>query len=95
MEDQRKSDGAFKGAYCYNVLKTLFDGDSSIKIACTQGSPFANMTTVTVIGKKIMFDDPRWFLKIGKIVSNFEVYPTTNGVVVMTFTFYDSKEANG
>ena len=94
MDDQRKSDGAFKGAYCFNVLKTLFQGDDSVKITCTQGKPMRNMTTVTLVGKKIMFNDPRWFLKIGKLVSNFEAYPTTDGVMVLTFTFYDSKEGD-
>lgn len=89
--DERK-DGAFRGAYCYNVFKTLFAGDDSVTVTCANGTPFKNMTTVTLTGKKIMFNDPRWFLKVGKICSNFEAYPTTDGVVVMTFTFYDNKE---
>lgn len=74
--------------YVYKVMKYLTKGQSGVKISYELYKPFNSMGYVSVIGKKIVFRKPEWFMKAVELSNNFEVYPKTNGTVQMNFTFH-------
>lgn len=62
--------------------------DSGAKVTYELYKPFKSMGSVTVCGKNITFTKTEWFAKVIDFVSNFEVYPKTDGTVEMNFTFH-------
>lgn len=69
------------------ILKYITKG-SGVKVTYELYKPFKSMGSVTVCGKNITFTKPEWFAKVVDFVSNFEVYPKTDGTTEMNFTFH-------
>lgn len=74
--------------YVYKVMKYLAKGQKGVKVDCKLHTPYNSMGCVSVVGKKLVFRKPEWFMKAVELSNNFEVYPKTNGTVQMNFTFH-------
>ena len=74
--------------YVYKVMKYLAKGQKGVKVDCKLHTPYNSMGYVSVVGKKLAFRKPEWFMKAVELSNNFEVYPKTNGTVQMNFTFH-------
>lgn len=74
--------------YVYKVMKYLAKGQKGVKVDCELYTPYNSMGYVSVVGKKLVFRKPEWFMKAVELSNNFEVYPKTNGTVQMNFTFH-------
>ena len=72
----------------YKVMKYLAKGQKGVKVDCKLHTPYNSMGYVSVVGKKLAFRKPEWFMKAVELSNNFEVYPKTNGTVQMNFTFH-------
>lgn len=74
--------------YTYKVLKYLTKGMTNIRVTYELHKPYKSMGSVSVIGSCISFRKPEWFMKAVELSNNFEVYPKTDGMVQMNFTFH-------
>ena len=74
--------------YVYKVMKYLAKGQKGVKVDCKLHTPYNSMGYVSVVGEKLAFRKPEWFMKAVELSNNFEVYPKTNGTVQMNFTFH-------
>lgn len=73
--------------YTYKVMSYLTKGISA-KVTYKLNEPYKSMGSVSVVGKNLMFENPKWFMAAVKLASNFNVYPKSNGTVQMDFTFH-------
>ena len=73
--------------YTYKVLKYLTKGTKA-KVSYTLHEPHKSMGYVSVVGSNLQFENTGWFLKAVELASNFEVFPKTDGIVEMNFTFH-------
>ena len=69
----------------YNVLKSVSRGGV---VTYTIDDGFKGVCDVSIIGKKISFDDTEALIFVSKIASNVNVYSRLDGSVRMDFTFY-------
>lgn len=75
-------------SYVYKVMKYLTRGQVGVEVRYALHTPYHSMGYVSVVGKKLVFRKPEWFMKAVELSNNFEVYPKTNGTVQMNFTFH-------
>lgn len=71
----------------YRLLKKATE-NTKTKVSYTLHEPLRNVGIVSLQGAKLKFNDPRCLCAASKLASNFEVYPRTDGVVQINFTFY-------
>ena len=71
----------------YNTLKHLTKG-TKVKVTYEMNEPYRSMGSVSITGKNITFKRPEAFVAAVKLASNFNVYPKTNGTIVMDLTFH-------
>lgn len=73
--------------FTYLVMRYLTQGtDATVSYKLYE--PFKTMGSVSVEGKSLDFDNPKWFIRAAEFASNVEVYPLANDRVRMTFTFH-------
>ncbi len=72
--------------YTYEIMKNLFAG-KDVKVDYDLHEPYKDFGSVTVIGKKIDLNSPKWFLKAAEIASNCDIYPRTDGKIQIDFGF--------
>ena len=75
-------------ALVYKTLKETFNESDTVVIYEMGGLLIKNMGAVRVIGKNILFPNPKVFMIAIRLTSNFEAYPKVDGTVQMNFTFY-------
>lgn len=71
----------------YDLLKAATKG-VSITYHYTSGRKIGSLT---IVGKKIKFNDTDAFLDAIDLANNFEVYPKTDGTVQMNLAFFDNR----
>lgn len=73
--------------FTYLVMRYLTRGtDAAVTYKLYE--PFKTMGSVSVEGKSLEFDNPKWFTRAAEFASNVEVYPLANDMVRLTFTFH-------
>lgn len=72
----------------YRILTHITKGTSA-KVTCTMNEPYVSMGVVSVEGIDLTFRNPNMFRAVAGLASNFNVYPKTNGIVHMDFTFHN------
>ena len=70
----------------YRLLKYMFG--SKAKVSYTLHKPYKSVGYITIEGKKIDIKNPASFIAIVRAASNFEVFPTLNGKIVMNLTYH-------
>lgn len=89
-------DRAYHVFYTYHMLRSMCshqtDGVEAPKIVCTLFTPYQNMGTVSITGKKCEFENPNLLIKAIQLANNVEFYPKTNGKIQIDFTFYGLKK---
>lgn len=81
MEKNEKLNATFE------AVKRAVSGDG-VKVTCGRNEKFKSVGVVSVVGKNIEIKDPALFSAASEIASNLEVYPKTDGTVVMSLTFH-------
>lgn len=69
----------------YQIVENITTGG---KVELVLFKPFPNMGSISVEGKKVIFEDTGLFAEIAKIADNINVYGKTNGKIHVDFTFY-------
>lgn len=72
----------------YKILKYITK-NSGAKVTCELNEPCNSMGSVTVVGKKLIFDKPELFSVLARVASNVDIYTKTNGDVQIDFTFHN------
>lgn len=70
----------------YKLLKYITSG-KQLEIICELNKPYASMAYISVIGKELKFDYPKWFALCSNIASNVEMYARMDGSTQVNFTF--------
>ena len=70
----------------YKLLKYITSG-KRLEIICELNKPYASMAYISVIGKELKFDYPKWFALCSNIASNVEMYARMDGSTQVNFTF--------
>ena len=73
--------------FTYLVMRYLPQGTDAV-VSYKLNEPFKTMGSVSVEGKSLEFDNPKWFSRAAEFASNTEVYPLANDRVRLTFTFH-------
>jgi len=73
--------------YSKSILEKIIEGDGVV-VTHKLHEPFNSVGSVSVTGKDIIVTDSVTFNWIVSVASNVEVYPKTDGTIVMTFTFH-------
>lgn len=73
--------------FTYLVMRYLTQGTDA-EVTYKLYEPFKTMGSVSVEGKSLEFDNPKWFTRAAEFASNVEVYPLTSDRVRLTFTFH-------
>lgn len=55
---------------------------------CEYNEPFTETGSFDIVGDQIVIENMETFINIGKLASNMEVYPRTDGKLRMSFTFH-------
>lgn len=72
----------------YKAMRLIAKG-KNVDITYELNAPYTSMGSVSVAGREIVITNPTLFAKVAEMASNFEVYPKTNGMVQMNFTFHN------
>lgn len=72
----------------YKVMQLITSG-KNVDITYELNTPYTSMGSVSVVGKEIAIANPALFVRVAEMASNLEVYPKTNGMVQMNFTFHN------
>lgn len=70
----------------YRLLRYMFG--SKAKVSYTLHKPYKSVGYIPIEGKKINVKNPASFMAIVRAASNFEVFPTLNGKIVMNLTYH-------
>lgn len=70
---------------CFSSLKKIISG---AKITMHLHEPFNSMGYISIIGENYSINNPTLFASICKSASNIEVYPQTDGKVVINISFH-------
>ena len=81
--------------YVCHVMKELNKANKSAKVSFELFSPYKSMGIVSVVGRNLEFKNSELFMRAIELASNFEVYPKTDGTVVMNFTFHGLMRTGG
>lgn len=73
--------------FTYLVMRYLTHGTDAV-VSYKLYEPFKTMGSVSVEGKSLEFDNPKWFSRAAEFASNTEVYPLANDRARLTFTFH-------
>ena len=57
--------------------------------------PSKNMGYVSVVGKRVNYENNKVFMYITSLATNFEAYPKTNGTIQLNFTFHKLRKKRG
>lgn len=71
----------------HKILKQVAKGTGA-KVTYKLHKPFKSMGSVSILGKNIKFDNPEWFIRLSKLASNVDIYPRTDGNIMIDFTFH-------
>jgi len=71
----------------YEVLKKMLRG-SGASVNMSIGDHYKSMGTITIIGKEMVFSEPRLLAAIMKTASNTDIYPKTDGTIVIDITYH-------
>ena len=74
-------------SFVYKAMKILTKG-TNVKVTYDLHEPLKSIGSVTITGKNIVLRHRKWFDEAIKLASNFDVYPKTDGTVVIDFTFH-------
>ena len=78
--------------YVYHLMRKMMNNsDVSAKVSYEIGRPTKASGVVSIVGKKLMFNDPELFVRAIDLATNFDVCPKTDGTVDFCFTFYGLK----
>lgn len=73
---------------CYLILKALFKGTNAI-VKCSQSVPFNSAATISILTPRMEIMDTEAFVYATRLASNYEIYPRTDGRIMMELIFYD------
>ena len=82
------SDGMRNFSQCYQELKALFNG-SGAKVNCKPHDGFNSVGTISIIADSFAIQDTNAFTKAVKRAANYEIYPRTDGKLMMELIFYN------
>lgn len=71
----------------YEILSHIM-GDNIIVSYDIYGQPIKTSGAISITGKEIKILDTKKFAQVSRMASNMEVYPRTDGSIVMAFMFY-------
>lgn len=74
--------------YVYYLMKHLVGSRNGARVSYEMCAPYPSMASVSVTGKKILFNKNELFMRAIELSDNFDVYPKTNGTVQIDFTFH-------
>lgn len=78
--------------YVYHLMRKMMNNSEvSAKVSYEIGRPTKASGVVSIVGKRLMFDDPELFVRAIDLATNFDVCPKTDGTVDFCFTFYGLK----
>ena len=72
---------------CADVMKKLFQ-KSGTKIEVIPHNMFPSLGTISVTTKNMVIRDPVVFADAAGLADNYEIYPKTDGTVVLEIAFY-------
>lgn len=72
----------------YKSLLLIAKG-KNVDVTYEMNAPYTSMGSVSITGREIIITNPVLFAKVAEMASNFEIYPKTNGMVQMNFTFHN------
>lgn len=75
----------------YKLLKYMFG--SGVKVTYTLHKPYNSVGYITIEGKHINVKKPSSFIAIVEAASNFEVFITLHGKIVMNLTYHGLTQA--
>ena len=76
---------------CAEVMKKLFLKNSS-KVEVIPHDGFPSVGTITVTTNNLIIRDPETFADAAGLSDNYEIYPKTDGTIVLAITFYGLTE---
>ena len=79
--------------FCAEVMKSLFGNSASIEVI--PHDDFPSVGTIRILSNRFRFKDPVKFARAAKLASNYEIYPRTDGKLMMALTFYGMTEKQG
>lgn len=74
----------------YRIIEKITTG---AKVELVLFEPFSNMGSISIEGKKVIFEDTVLFAEIARCANNINVYGKTNGKVHIDLTFYGLKKS--
>lgn len=63
-------------------------GGQGLKIEAIPHDDYASVGTIRVKAKTLIVREPTWFARAVSMASNYEVYPRTDGKIMLALTFY-------
>lgn len=76
------------------ALAQKYTSGINVRVRLCENSPFMGMGSVQIEGKSITFANTEWFARMAEFANNTEIYPLSNGMVRVTFTFYGLTHKN-
>lgn len=70
----------------YKLLKYITSGQQ-LQITYELNKPYVSMAYVSVTGRALVFDHPKWFVLCSNLASNVEMYARMDGNTQVNFTF--------
>lgn len=80
--------------YSYLALRYITKG-RNVRVKYKLFEPSKNMGYVSVVGKRINYENNKVFMYITSLATNFEAYPKTNGTIQLNFTFHKLRKKRG
>ena len=70
----------------YKLLKYITSGQQ-LQITYELNKPYVSMAYISVTGRALVFDHPKWFVVCSNLASNVEMYARMDGCTQVNFTF--------
>ncbi len=78
----------------YNTMTHIISGEN-IQIEYEYGELSPDFGSISITGSRIVVDNPALFVKAVEIASNYDMYPKTDGKVVIDIGVYGIAEKRG
>lgn len=73
--------------FAYALAKKYTSG-INVSVRLYENAPFKGMGYVQIEGKTLAFTNTEWFARMAEFANNTDIYPLSNGMVRVAFTFY-------
>ena len=72
---------------CESYLRKHLKG-KGLRIEAIPNDGYASVGVIRVLAKELIIEEPERFAKVAELASNYEIYPRTDGKIMLAFTFY-------